>query len=93
VNPSIGAWIETTLLHCNTSQQKIEGLKYDSVDQQQQISRLLLLNRYGQNFVASNPRSIPMELWGDVLMRIGKEDSNYFVTELVRRAVEGQMMR
>ena len=34
-----------------------------------------------------------MELWGDVLMRIGKEDSNYFVTELVRRAVEGQMMR
>ena len=88
VDSSISSEIEKMLLDCNTTLQQIEGLRYESVDYQHRISRLLLLNRYGEDFVA-NATSVPMEHWGDVLMRIVKEECNFFVTELVRRAVEG----
>ena len=88
MDSSESAGIVEMLVDCNTSLQQIEGLTYESADHQQQISRLLLLNRYGEDFVAT-ATSVPMEDWGDVLMRIGKEECNFFVTELVRRAVNG----
>ena len=91
VDPSIrGGIVEMLLYIWNTSLQQIEDLQFQSVDHQHQINRLLLLNRYGQDFV-SNPKSVPMEHWGDALRHIGTSDCNCFVTELVRRAVEGQV--
>jgi hypothetical protein len=51
-----------------------------------QIERLLMLNRYGRNFVA-NANCVPMDVWGDVLSRIGTEDCNRFVVKLAERAV------
>ena len=83
VDSSISGEIEQLLLNCNTTLQQI-----DSVDCEHRIGRLLVLNRYGEDFVAT-ATSVPMEDWGDVLMRIGKEECNFFVTELVRRAVNG----
>ena len=90
VNASIsGEIVEMLLLHFNTTLQQIEGLTYESVEDERRIRRLLLLNRYGVDFVA-NATSVPLKHWGDVLMSIGTEDCNYFVTKLVKRAVEGR---
>ena len=73
----------------NTTLQELNGfLKYESDDHKSQIRQYLLLNRYREDFVA-NATSAPMEHWGDLLMGIEKEEGNFVVTELVRRAVEG----
>ena len=74
-------------MDCNSTLQQIEGIQYDSVDRERRISRLLLLNRYGVDLVAI-ASSVAMEHWGDVLMRMGKQQCNFFVTELVKRALE-----
>jgi hypothetical protein len=75
------------LQDCNFTLQRLEGIEYDSSEHRDRIDHLLLLNRYGRDF-AANARSVPMALWGDVLARISNADCNFFVTELVRRAVE-----
>ena len=87
VDSSISGEIEDMFLECNSTLQHIEGLTFASVEYDYRIGRLLLLNRYGEGFVA-NATSVPMEHWGDVLMRIGKEECHFFLTDLVRRAVE-----
>jgi hypothetical protein len=85
------------LRECNTSLQRIEGVRYESSQHEEQINSLLALNERGQDFV-ENARRVPMELWdarfslavlGDFLNRIDKRECNYFVTELARRALYG----
>jgi hypothetical protein len=72
---------------CNFTLQRLEGIEYDSSEHRHRVNHLLLLNRYCRDF-AANARSVPVALWGDVLARISNADCNFFVTELVRRAVE-----
>jgi hypothetical protein len=73
---------------CNNTLQTIEGLQYESLHDEDTINHLLLLNRYSQDFVLS-AQSVPVEHWGDVLMRMNKTDCNYVVTGLVLKAVLG----
>ena len=93
VNSSISGEIVKFLCHGNTTLQQIEGLTYESVEDEHRIRRHLLLNRYRADFVENATSSVPLEDWGDVLMRIGTEECNYFVTELAKRAVEGHARR
>jgi hypothetical protein len=70
----------------NATLQRIEGILYESREHAETTRHLLELNRLGEDFVA-NAHRVPMEHWGGVLIRIGKADCNYFVTELVRKAL------
>jgi hypothetical protein len=88
VNAVIGKQIVAMLEESNTSLKRIEGVAYESPQQGERISHLLGLNLHAPNFVA-NARRVPMDAWGDVLMRITNADCNHFVTELVHRALAG----
>jgi hypothetical protein len=94
---STSAELVEVLENQNTTLIEIQGLHdgYESQEDKAQIDLLLQLNRYGQRLVRSadfvtNARCVPMELWGDVLSRIGTGECNRFVLELAQRAVRGQ---
>jgi hypothetical protein len=74
------------MLQGNTTLQQIEGLAYASQEHEAQINSLLELNRHGRDF-GENGHRVPVNLWGEVLMRISNEDCNRFVTELARKAL------
>jgi hypothetical protein len=81
------AQIVEALRDSSTALQQIEGLWYDSYEEE--VNDLLLLNKYGREMVASRGATVPMDRWGDVLMRISNPYCNYVVTELVRAALAG----
>jgi hypothetical protein len=93
---STSAELVNVLQTRNTKLVEIESLGgYDSEADKAEVDRLLQLNRYGQGFVPdvdfdAIARQVPIELWGDVLSRIGTDECNRFVLELVQRAVWGQ---
>jgi hypothetical protein len=70
----------------NTTLQRIEGIQYESREDEQRIDEILRLNQLLPEFVASH-KKVPLSLWGDVLCRINASDCNYFVTWLARQAL------
>jgi hypothetical protein len=89
VSGAISKEIFLMLLECNTTLLSIEGVEYESNQDEERIGSLLALNRHGKELVGGNARSVPVELWGDVLCRVSNSGCNFFVTELVRRALFG----
>jgi hypothetical protein len=89
VSRAISNEIISMLLGCNTTLLSIEGADYESNQDEERIGSLLALNRHGKELVGGNARSVPVELWGDVLCRVSNSGCNFFVTELVRRALFG----
>jgi hypothetical protein len=70
----------------NTTLQRIEGIQYESREDEQRIDEILRLNQLLPELVA-NHKKVPLSLWGDVLCRINTSDCNYFVTWLARQAL------
>jgi hypothetical protein len=89
VSGAISKDIISMLLEYNTTLVSIEGAEYESNQDEERIGSLLALNRHGKELVGGNARSVPVELWGDVLCRVSNSGCNFFVTELVRRALFG----
>jgi hypothetical protein len=86
VDEQVSGDIVSMLRDCNTTLEEIEGLQYESGEHAALIDSLLELNRHGET-IRTNAHRVPIEVWGDVLCRIGTDDCNFFVTELARRAV------
>jgi hypothetical protein len=88
LNKVVSAGIAEALRDGNTGLRQVEGLWYESCTQEIN-DMLVVLNRYRRNMVASRGAAVPLERWGDVLMRISNADCSYFVTERVRAALSG----
>jgi hypothetical protein len=89
VEASISAEIDRVLRIRNTTLAELRGLQCEVQEQQDEITRLLALNRHGHDFLR-NALGVPLQVWGDVLMRISNEDCNYFVAALARQTVVGR---
>jgi hypothetical protein len=88
VPATVGKEIVGMLQGSNTTLQRIEGLVYESAEHDVLIRHLLLMNRYGRNLAHRGRHSVPVEHWGEVLMRISTFHSNQCIVEMVRHATE-----
>jgi hypothetical protein len=85
VSAEISEEIFEVLRASNATLLRMKGFAYKSAEDRDRSQYLLLLNRYGRDFVASGRRNVPAENWGEVPMWISSCDCNYLATELVRQ--------
>jgi hypothetical protein len=90
VPAAVGKEIVGMLRDSNTTLQRMEGLVYESAEHDVPIRHLLLMNRYGRDLVRRGRHSVPVEHWGEVLMRISTLHSNQCIVEMVRHALESR---
>jgi hypothetical protein len=83
----------TMLRKRNASLVELVGLSHESREHEEQIASLLALNRHGRDFADGSYHCVPVDLRGEVLSRISNADCKYFVTKLVRWAVNGKSER